>query len=466
MASLIKDKLKSATGHNAAEDAEAKREADKYRLQVTAGGSYDKSTHRPVAVNSGDATYFENKHLRGKVQVRIRTFQGLPSTSPSSSPYFEDPQHAKDQYSLAFSFVPKHDISSLNAVWGNDFDHPVRDRLPPGFNTAFKIVKDFIDPGLSCDAYADEPWLYGPALSSWFALVVGDKIGQDADFPAPREDAAMEEGGEGSGSEVRQHFGLPENNEKRRKHFLSAAHREDFAFEAGRLYQADFYNPYLDFGNFSLKLPGFSLRVIKYIDEKSHCLRYVFKNRESGEVYMNVNFELLMGKEVDDALEKEKSGKKSSSVSAGATNGVEGQSQAGATREYIGDAETKASRQHFANVNGGVAEASQPGSIAKDATPMNARGEPLVKTDVTESTTIRNPNTSDPSNAPNAVASMPEPPVQNNESKKDDVSEISELLQASATSDRRSDARGILWINTARYMEHLQGKTEHFDELQ
>ncbi|OQN95666.1 hypothetical protein B0A48_18190 [Cryoendolithus antarcticus] len=443
MASLIKDKLKSATGHNAAEDAEAKREADKYRLQVTAGGSYDKSTHRAVAVNSDDATYFENEHLRGKVQVRIRNFQGLPSTSPSSSPYFDDPHHAKDQYSLAFSFVPKHDIPSLNAVWGNDFDHPVRDRLPPGFNTAFKIVKDFIDPGLSCDAYADEPWLYGPALSSWFAFVVGDNIGQDADFPAPREDAAMEEGGEGTGGEVRHHLGLPENNEKRRKHFLSAAHREDFTFEIGRLYQADFYNPYLDFGNFSLKLPGFSLKVIKYIDEKSHCLRYVFKDRESGEVYMNVNFELLMGKEVDEALEKEKSGKQTSQISAGAVNGVNEQSQAGALREHTSENETKVPRQHSANING-MGEVSRPGSITKDATPMNAPAESPVKADVTETTSDRIPNTTDPSDQPDAVASTPDASVQNTVPEKDEVSEISGLLQASATSDRRSDARGIL----------------------
>nr|OQO18796.1 hypothetical protein B0A51_14479 [Rachicladosporium sp. CCFEE 5018] len=442
MASLIKDKLKSATGHNAAEDAEAKREADKYRLQVTAGGSYDKATHRPVAVNTGEATYFENKHLRGKVQVRIRNFQGLPSTSPSSSPYFEDPHHAKDQYSLALSFVPKHDIPSLYAVWGNDFDHPVRDRLPPGFNTAFKIVKDFIDPGLSCDAYADEPWLYGPALSSWFALVVGDKIGQDADFPAPREDAAMEEGGEGSGSEVRQHLGLPENNKKRRKHFLSAAHREGFTFENGRLYQADFYNPYLDFGNFSLKLPGFSLKVIKYIDEKSHCLRYVFKDRESGEVYMNVNFELLMGKEVDDALAREKSGMRTSQVRAGAVEGVEEQSQAGAMKENTSDSAPKAPQQHSTNVNG-VAETSQPGSVTKDAAPTDAREAPRVA-NVTESTPDTFPNSTDCRSAPDAAASTPEASAQNTAPDKDQVSEISELLQASATSDRRSDARGIL----------------------
>lgn len=34
--------------------------------------------------------------------------------------------HARDQYSLGFTFVPKQDIPSVDTVWGNDFDHPVR----------------------------------------------------------------------------------------------------------------------------------------------------------------------------------------------------------------------------------------------------------------------------------------------------------------------------------------------------
>lgn len=116
----------------------------------------------------------------------------------------------------------------------------------------------------------------------------------------------MHEGADGSGAQVRQKHGLPDNNEKRRKYFLSASNRESFTFEKGRLYQADFYNPYLDFGNFALKLPGFSLKVIKYVDQKSHCLRYVFKNRKTGDVYLNVNMHLLWGEKLQKALQQER----------------------------------------------------------------------------------------------------------------------------------------------------------------
>ena len=241
MASAVRA-LKAATSRKS--DPEVTPEAEKYRLVVTSGPSYDKSTHKVVAVNTGEAVTIENEFIRARVKVRIRGFRGLPSRCPSTSPYFDDPSHAKDQYSVAFSFVPKQDLPSLHTVWGNDFDHPVRDRLPPGFNTAFKIVKDFIDPGLSCDAYADEPWLYGPSLSSWFAFRLGEKVGENEEVPEPGgEDEVTREGGDGSGEEERARLGLPENNEKRRKFFLDAKNREGFIFEKNRCYGADFFNP-------------------------------------------------------------------------------------------------------------------------------------------------------------------------------------------------------------------------------
>ncbi|KAK3075772.1 hypothetical protein LTR53_000597 [Teratosphaeriaceae sp. CCFEE 6253] len=289
MASALKEKLQSATGgggHTANEE-----EVEKYKLLVTAGPSYDLSRHETVNVNQDDPVYVENDFVRCKVNVRVRGFKGrgLPSASPASSPYFDNPLHEKDQYSIGFSFVPKQDIPSVDTVWGNDFDHKISTKLPPGFNTAFKIVKEFIDPGLSCDAYADEPWLYGPSLSCWFAFRIGGKIRPGADFKGPGDRDAMREGGDGSGQDVRSGLGIPDSGDRRRKHFLDAHHREKFVFEKDRLYEADFYNPYIDFPNFSLKLPGFSLKVIK----------------KTGDMYLNVNFRLLWGEQLQQALKKD-----------------------------------------------------------------------------------------------------------------------------------------------------------------
>ncbi|KAK3676956.1 hypothetical protein LTR78_003161 [Recurvomyces mirabilis] len=301
MASIVKQKLHGLTS-GSGNDAEAAQEAEKYKLLVTAGPSYNQDQHQVVRVNTNEAIYVENEFVRAKIKVNIRGYHGLPSGTPAISTYFDDPVHEKDQYSVAFSFVPKQNLPSVDTVWGNDFDHPIKNKLPPGFNTAFKIVKEFIDPGLECDAYADEPWLYGPSLSCWFAFRVGDQVGQQADFPEP---GVVKEGGDGEGQEIRHKIGLPETGDKRRKHFLSAPHREAFTFEKGRVYQGDFYNPYLDFPNFSLKLPGFSLKVVKYIDQKSHCLRYVFKNRKTQDVYFTVHIHLLWGEQLQQAVQRE-----------------------------------------------------------------------------------------------------------------------------------------------------------------
>ena len=200
-------------------------------------------------------------------------------------------------------------------LFGNDFDRPIRDRLPPGFNQAFKIVKWWIDPGLEGDVYSDNPHLYGPALSSWNVLQIGDKV---IDSPPPESkdnreqswkmpnaesfhETIVEEGGQGTGEEIRRQAAIPPDSAGRKKFFLTEAHRDAFTFEAGRLYQADFGNPYLDFNDFSLKLPGFSLNVIKYVDSKSHELRYTLKNKTSGEIYCVVLFTLLFGDELDKA---------------------------------------------------------------------------------------------------------------------------------------------------------------------
>lgn len=235
MASILKHKIANAASSSSAPNLSS-QEAEKYRLMVTAGPSYDQSKHHTVRVNDGQPTYIENDFLRAKISVNIRQYRGLPSSSPSHSAYFDDPAHEKDLYSISFSFVPKIDLPSMDTVWGNDFDHPVRDRLPPGFNTAFRIVKEFIDPGLQCDAYADEPWLYGPSLSCWFAFRVGDKAASDgaAGIPGPQEGGVMKEGADGTGEEIRQRLSIPDNNEKRRKYFLSASHRQAFTFEKGR----------------------------------------------------------------------------------------------------------------------------------------------------------------------------------------------------------------------------------------
>ncbi|KAI9834626.1 MAG: hypothetical protein M1826_000028 [Phylliscum demangeonii] len=279
--------------------------ADKYLLHVTAGPSYDPALQQPVHVNSLDPIQIRTKQVDIDLFVRIQNYRGLPQGAPRTSPYFSHPDHVRDQYSIAFNLHPKQPISGNALIFGNDFERPIRDRLPPGFGKAMQIVKWLIDPGLDGDPYADQPHLYGPALSSINVLRVGEKqpaLDHASDF---KEDGVIKEGGDGDGEKVREEKGVPPDAAGRRKHFLAEAKRKEWEFEAGRLYRVDFFNGYLDFSEFAVKLPGFSLSILRFMDAKelkSHALRYVLKNKETDEVYFVIVFNVLL----KDDLIKEK----------------------------------------------------------------------------------------------------------------------------------------------------------------
>ncbi|KAL8736322.1 MAG: hypothetical protein Q9181_002500 [Wetmoreana brouardii] len=230
--------------------------ADKFLLRVTAGPSYDPASHQVVA------------------------------------------------YSIGFTLVPRRTISGKSLVFGNDFEHPVRDRIPPGFNVAFRIVKWAIDPGLDGDVYADKPYLYGNALSSINVLSVGPKVGNTGLDSGKLDESqvgeeAIKEGGYEGGQELREDLDIPGEAAARQKWFLGGHDRlERWQWEEGRLYKADFFNPYLDFNEFALKLPGFSFKVLGYLGGEDY-LRYVLKDKDTGEVLFVVVFTLLPKEQID-----------------------------------------------------------------------------------------------------------------------------------------------------------------------
>ncbi|KAJ9627023.1 hypothetical protein H2203_003483 [Taxawa tesnikishii (nom. ined.)] len=260
--------------------------ADQYILKVTAGTSYEEKDQKPVHVNSEQAIHVSSSHLDADITIRVQNFRGLPKGSPSTSPYFSRAPHNHDLYSLQFSFTPKSEINGHDLIFGNDFDHPIRDKLPPGFDQAFKIVKWFIDPGLYADVYADEPYLYGPLLSSINTFRIGSKGSDHGKKGSEEEVEAFTEGAEGDGED----------------------HLKGFNFESGRQYSCDFFNPYLDFNDFALKLPGFSLipgitiPIISYWDGQP--LRYVLKNRVTNEPLFVVIFTLVPKDQADAADEQ------------------------------------------------------------------------------------------------------------------------------------------------------------------
>lgn len=261
--------------------------ADKYILRITAGGDYNEANHVEVPVNQPATVKITGPNADVELNVRIQGYTGLPHGSPSTSPYFDTEPHTtnQDQYSISFRFTPKkpsddggsakgeddddeeedeedeeeeEGIGGNDLQFGNDFDRPIRDKLPPGFNTALRIVKWWIDPGLEGDAYADKPHLYGPALSSFNVLELGE-----GEHDEGKGGLWFEEGGD---EEKRERLGLPETGKARMRWALTDANKEKFVFEYGKTYGFDFFNPYLDFANLALLLPGFQLGIANYWD--------------------------------------------------------------------------------------------------------------------------------------------------------------------------------------------------------
>ncbi|CEJ55751.1 hypothetical protein PMG11_01989 [Penicillium brasilianum] len=269
-----------------------------YRLAVTAGLGYDPATHQSVEVN-GKTIRLEDDRARFDLNVRIQDYNGYPDSSPKTSPYFQHPLHTNDQYSICFSFTPKQPINGNELLFGNDFDKPLRNRLPPGFNAALRVVKWTIDPTLDGDAYADKPYLYSPALATWSQWRIGDKDKKQDTLMD--KDHVVEEGADGEGAEQRRQLHIPETANERRKYFQKEDHRISFEFESGRTYLADFGNQYLSFSETSIHLPGIHIPVAGMVDEDNHELRYVLKDSKAGQPYLVVRFVLVKQDEDSDA---------------------------------------------------------------------------------------------------------------------------------------------------------------------
>lgn len=271
--------------------------ADRYLLRITAGPSYDPSTHVTVPVNKPETVKFTSSRADVELNVRIKGYRGLPPDCPSTSGYFYRGTHVEDgdQYSICFRFTPRRPVSEdLGAYdsegvdgevhsesgseievdneagirggdlqFGNDFDKPIRDYLPPGFNTALNIVKWWIDPGLDGDAYSDTPHLFGPALSSFNTVHCGPGTYD------PSAGLVFSEGGDGEGSRMREEAGIPKEPKERVKWALSKGNKEKWLWEYGRTYGFDFFNPYIDFERFKVQLPGFKMGVLRYWDGQS-----------------------------------------------------------------------------------------------------------------------------------------------------------------------------------------------------
>jgi hypothetical protein len=268
----------------------------KYALRVTAGPEY--RAHMPVPVNSAAPLVITTEAATVELTVHVRDYRAAPPppSNPLAAPrrrpfldgarstprgpapeakgsggaprprgeaaatagaagggYFATAGRASARYGLRFALTPRRALAAADVLLGNDFDAPVRALLPPGFAAALRAASALVDPGLAGDPYADRPFLYGPLASSANVLRVRSRQPEKGErWESGARGAVMELGleegaDEGDGEAARRAAGVPDGAGARRKWFLDERNRDGFVFEAGRRYEFDFFNGYLDF---------------------------------------------------------------------------------------------------------------------------------------------------------------------------------------------------------------------------
>lgn len=172
--------------------------------------------------------------------------------------------------------------------------------------------------------------------------------------------------------------------------------------------------------------------MIKYVDQKSHCLRYVFKNRESGDVYLNVNLRLLWGQDLARALEAEKQqsngGEQKSQVPDGNVPSTlaDDTSQDGEKQlEHEGEEQQPSLEEKSKSVDSGKALASDATASDDKA---NAQDGTSEISDLLQATSTR-----DRRSVPDIKQTGPT-----------GGSKIGDMLQATSTSDRRGSGEAFL----------------------
>ncbi|KAF9949587.1 hypothetical protein BGZ72_008669 [Mortierella alpina] len=318
--------------------AAATPQPTRYRLRVSAGPSADPNTLRPITVNDdANPLLIETDELIAQIVIRIR---GLDKTlgyheaqkldglkSLPDSPWFTKPGGDNNLSSVQISCRFKREWPGDQIVFGNQFEKPLR--LPPLSSIALRFIQ-YIDPGLQADIYCDRPWAFSPLIATMNTVnVTGwhlDKAtqqkvaqeGQDEDkehlenelppWPSPEGDHILEDTtllfnrnserkSDDSGKEVLEEAKAPPlDRSARRSYFAKPENLSNHRYRPDQVYGFDFFNPYLDFANFTLKVPGFSVDITKYWDGQP--LTYIIKSKDSSVVFMAFQFELVPVKDI------------------------------------------------------------------------------------------------------------------------------------------------------------------------
>ncbi|KAF9583952.1 hypothetical protein BGW38_008043 [Lunasporangiospora selenospora] len=298
--------------------------ATQYRLRVRVGPGMDDKDLRAIAINDdANPTLIETDKIIARVVVRIKGFdktlafeQGQKDdglTPVPDSKWFQLPGADSNLSSIQIQMRFKREWPCERIVYGNQFDKPLR--LPPLSSVILKFVQ-YIDPGLKADIYSDKPYAFSSLIGTMNTVNVsawdghkeadaglppwpspnGEHIPEDTSlmFKKQEEVALGSNEDAGSGKEV---LGMKEPAEtslstsKRRSYFGKESNLAEHRIRPDQVYGFDFFNPYLSFTDFTLKIPGFSIDITKYWDGQPFT--YIIKTEDSSVVFMAVQFELV-----------------------------------------------------------------------------------------------------------------------------------------------------------------------------
>lgn len=252
-------------------------EKETLRLQIKIGSSY--TDLKPAYVNdSSKPTEVDNDFFTGHVVVRVKNYKGLtPDNSQAKALDEEYFSATSDTSSVQFLGTIKAHVNANQVLFGNDFDEPIKDCLPPGTSLGLKALK-WIDPSLETDLYSERPWAFSPLLATMNLInTTGTHTG-------------MHRIEENTSNLVKEHI----TTKQRRAYFADHAHREKYELQNVHL-AGDFSNPFIDFNTLSIALPYVNLHISILQYWKGQPFRYTCKT-SSGDVLFCVVFELVNDK--------------------------------------------------------------------------------------------------------------------------------------------------------------------------
>lgn len=360
-------------------DSDGTDRGEHYRLRITAGPTYDKSLQKLITPNSHTAlSVSPNLDLSLRIKDYSGFPSCAPPTDDAYFSLPEHAKDSFS-ISFAFTPPRDIPVGDLMFGVDTGHNPIRKFGIPKSLvNGAFRVIKEFIDPSLACDVSADEPWMRGPVVAgSTTTLCVGEQknsnntsndghsrtdscLGEDGrpstdqprkssssslsppaeprrssmfswsrdpspDDPVPDltdrtfpDPALLIEGAtsQSAAQHRRDILGVPSlNPSRRRKHFNKDANLSAAALRKGRTYYFDFANGYIDWSKYAVKLPGFSVPVLKYLGKgvapgteeakkkksPGHKVRFFLKDVKTGEVFFVIMATLITGDELGKA---------------------------------------------------------------------------------------------------------------------------------------------------------------------